>query len=63
MARGGNTKPLKMVVENPEEPIYITTPKELKETLYKIIDGVSPFNDAKINLDLIKDTHLGVISV
>lgn len=62
VGRGGNTKPLKMVFEEPEEPIYITTPKELEETLYKVVDSVNPIN-AKINLDLIKDTRLGVISV
>ena len=51
-----------MVFEEPEEPIYITTPQELEETLYKVADGTSPIN-AKISLDLIKDTHFGVISV
>ena len=61
IARGGDKNPLRMVFEEPEEPIYITTPQELEETLYKIIDSVSPIN-AKIDLDLIKDTHLGVIN-
>lgn len=45
IGRGGNTKPLKIAFEEPEEPIYITTPKELEETLYKIIDSVSPYNE------------------
>lgn len=63
IGRGGNnTKALKMVYENLEEPIYITTPKELEETLYKLVDEVNPFN-AKISLDLIKDTHFGRISI
>lgn len=63
-ARGGNSKLLKTVFEKPEESIYIniTTPKELEETLYKVADSVSPIN-AKISLDLIKDTHFGVISI
>jgi hypothetical protein len=60
IGRGGNTKPLKMAFENPEEPIYITTKEELKETLYKLVDEVEPFN-AKIDLSLIKDTHFEVI--
>lgn len=53
IGRGGNTKPLKMAFENPEEPIYITTPKELEktETLYKIIDSVNPYNNEVINYD------------
>ncbi len=63
IGRGGYIKPLiKMAFEEPEEPIYITTPQELEETLYKVADGVNPIN-AKINLDLIKDTHFGVINV
>lgn len=62
MGRGGNTKPLKMVFENLNEPIYITTPQELEETLYKLIDGVNPIN-VKIDLDLIKDTHIGVVKI
>lgn len=59
IGRGGNTKPLKIAFEEPEEPIYFTTPQELEETLYKIIDSVSPYND-KVDFDLIKDTHFGV---
>lgn len=62
VGRGGNTKPIKMVFENPDESIYITTPKELEETLYKVADGTSPIN-AKISLDLIKDTHIGVVKI
>jgi hypothetical protein len=62
ISRGGNTKPLKTVFEEPEESIYITTPQELEETLCKIVDGVSPIN-AKISLDLIKDTHIGVVKI
>ena len=60
--RGGNSKLLKTVFEEPEEPIYVTTLKELEETLYKVADSVSPIN-AKVSLDLIKDTHIGIISV
>ena len=62
VGRGGNTKPLKMVFEAHEEPIYITTPQELEETLYKLVDGVSPIN-ANVSLDLIKDTHMGVVKI
>ena len=62
IGRGGNIKPLKMIFEEPEEPIYITTPQELEETLYELIDSVSPYN-AKIDFDLIKNTHFGVISI
>lgn len=61
-ARGGYTKLFKTVFEEPEEHIYVTTPQELEETLYKVADGASPIN-AKISLDLIKDTHIGVIGV
>lgn len=50
VGRGGNTKLLKIAYEEPEEPICITTPQELKETLYKLVDEVNPFN-AKISLD------------
>ena len=58
---GRGSKPLKIILEEPDESIYITTPQELKE----LIDGVKPFDDAnaKISLDLIKDTQIGVISV
>lgn len=62
IGRGGNIKPLKIAFEEPEESICITTPQELEETLYKLVDGVSPIN-AKISMDLIKDTHIGVMSV
>ena len=51
IGRGGYTKPLKMAFEEPEEPIYITTPQELEETLYKIIDSVSPYNTIKYKGD------------
>ena len=51
IGRGGNTKPLKMAFEEPEKPIYITTPQELEETLYKIIDSVSPYNNEVRNYD------------
>ena len=47
IGRGGNNiKPLKMVLEEPEEPIYITSQKS-KEALYKIIDNVSGKNMTK----------------
>lgn len=61
VGRGGNTKLLKIAYEEPEELIYITTPKKLEETLSKLVDSVNPIN-AK-SLDLIKDTHLGVIKI
>lgn len=61
MIIGRGSKPLRIAYEN-EEPIYITTPQELKETLYEIIDSVSSIN-AKIDLDLIKDTHMGVVKI
>ena len=51
IGRGGNTKPLKMIFEEPEEPIYITTPQKLEETFYKIIDSVNPYNNEVINYD------------
>lgn len=44
IARGGDNRPLRMVFEEPEEPIYIITPKELEETLYEIVDSVNPYN-------------------
>ena len=62
IGRGGNTKPLKMIFEEPEKPIYVTTPQKLEETLYKIIDSVSPYND-KVDFDLIKNTHIGVVKI
>ena len=51
IARGGDNKPLRMIFEKPYKPIYITTPKELEETLYKIIDSVSLINDKVVNYD------------
>lgn len=51
IGRGGNTKPLKMAFEEPEESIYITTPQELEETLYKIVDSVNPYNNEVRNYD------------
>ena len=48
IGRGGNTKPLKMVFDNPEEPIYITTPKELEETVCKIVDSVNSYNNNEV---------------
>lgn len=62
VGRGGYIKPIKFVLEQPEEPIYITTPQQLKVTLLKVVDSVSPIN-AKVDLDLIKNTHFGVISI
>lgn len=61
VSRGDNSKLIKTVFEEPEESI-VTTLKELEEILCKVADRVSPIN-AKISLNLIKDTHFGVISV
>jgi len=56
------TKSIKIVLEETEEPIHITTPQELEEALHEVVNGVSPYN-AKINFDLIKNTRIGVVNI
>lgn len=56
------TKPIKFVIEESEEPIYIKTPQELEEVLHEVVNGVSSYN-AKIDFDLIKNTRIGMINI